>query len=257
MICHMKLYKEGASHLKITSNHLLLLLVLSLIGLAIFPSQAVAAPLPKSVVGSAYDVINAVNAVRTARGLAPLQVNAALMAAAQAHSDYQASIGSVTHSGAGGSNPKGRAIAAGYGGGANVGVSENIFGGGKATAQQAVNWWQGDSLHLSTMIGPNYQDVGAGVASDGNSFYYTLDVGYIAGSGSGSSGSGATAAPGVAAAPATAVAFYPVLVATPAPDGSVVHTVQPGQTLWVIAATYKIQLADLLAREFNEWQLIV
>jgi LysM repeat protein len=102
---------------------------------------------------------------------------------------------------------------------------------------------------MNTMIGPNYQDVGAGVASDGNSTYYTLDVGYIAGSGSssgsGSTGSGATAAPGVA--PATAVAFFPVLVATPGPDGSVVHTVQSGQTLWVIAATYKIQLADLLA----------
>jgi LysM repeat protein len=86
------------------------------------------------------------------------------------------------------------------------------------------------------------------VASDGNTNYYTLDVGYIAGgssSGSGSTGSGATAAPGVA--PATAVAFFPVIVATPGPDGSVVHTVQPGQTLWAIAATYKIQLAELLA----------
>jgi LysM repeat protein len=90
--------------------------------------------------------------------------------------------------------------------------------------------------------------VGAGVASDGNTNYYTLDVGYIAGgssSGSGSTGSGATAASGVA--PATAVAFFPVIAATPGPDGSVVHTVQSGQTLWVIAATYKIQLADLLA----------
>jgi LysM repeat protein len=42
------------------------------------------------------------------------------------------------------------------------------------------------------------------------------------------------------------VVFYPVKVSTPGPDGSVVHTVQPGQTLWTIAAIYKIQLPELL-----------
>jgi LysM repeat protein len=35
-------------------------------------------------------------------------------------------------------------------------------------------------------------------------------------------------------------------VSTPNPDGSVIHIVQSGQTLWSIAATYKIDLADLL-----------
>jgi LysM repeat protein len=78
--------------------------------------------------------------------------------------------------------------------------------------------------------------------------YYTLDVGSVGGSGSNSSGSGntvTTAAPN-APAPATALAFYPVVLATANPDGSIVHVVQPGQALWNIAASYKISLPDLM-----------
>ena len=101
---------------------------------------------------SAYDVINAVNQIRESNGLPPYQINGSLMAAAQAHSDYQASIGQVTHTGQGGSNAKSRAMAAGYGGGAAVFVSENIYGGGSASAQSAVNWWMGDALHQNTML---------------------------------------------------------------------------------------------------------
>jgi LysM repeat protein len=75
---------------------------------------------------SPYDVIAAVNAVRAANGLPPYKANDALMAAAQSHSEYQADLGSLTHSGANGSTPKQRAVAAGYGGGKTVFVSENI-----------------------------------------------------------------------------------------------------------------------------------
>lgn len=64
-------------------------------------------------------------------------VNKALMASAQAHSDYQAEIGQVTHSGQGGSRPRDRAIAFGYGGGATVYVSENIAGGMNMSAAEA------------------------------------------------------------------------------------------------------------------------
>jgi uncharacterized protein YkwD len=53
--------------------------------------------------GDAYQVIALVNAVRAAYGLPDYTANAALMSAAQAHSEYQASIGSATHTGKGGS----------------------------------------------------------------------------------------------------------------------------------------------------------
>ncbi len=200
--------------------------------------------------GSAYDVIAAVNQVRASNGLAPFQVNGALMASAQAHSQYQASTGSISHTGSGGSDPKSRAIAAGYGGGAAVSVIENIYGGMNASPQQAVSMWQGDSLHLNTLLSTRQTDVGAGVATAGGVVYYTLDVGSVTGASSGSSGSTGASTPAAsgasALAPATAVAFNPVVIATPNPDGSVVHVVQAGQTLWTIAASYKIALPDLL-----------
>ena len=193
---------------------------------------------------NAYDLIGAVNQLRTANGLPAYQINNSLMAAAQAHSDYQASIGSITHTGAGGSSAKGRAIAAGYGGGASVFVSENIAGGSSMTYQKAVQMWQGDSPHLNTMLGGSYTDVGAGVAYAGNQVYFTLDVGYV----SGSPGSGAPVVSSSSQpAAATAIPFNPVVAATAAPDGSITHKVQSGQTLWAISAIYQISLPEILA----------
>lgn len=193
--------------------------------------------------GDAYQVIALVNQVRASYGLPALQAHSALMAAAQGHSDYQASIGTATHSGKGGSSPVQRAVAAGYGSGAKVYVSENIYSGNNASPSQAVNWWTGDGIHLQTMINPNATDAGAGVAQNGNTVYYTLEVGYVAGS----PGSGAVPPPasGGTKAP-TAVPYIPIVTSTPNPDGSVVHVVQPGQALWNIAAIYNVPLADIL-----------
>src|SRR4030042_6620801 len=79
--------------------------------------------------GDAYSLIDAVNNLRAANGLPAYQVNSILMAVAQGHSDYQAAIGQVTHTGAGGTRPRDRAAAAGYGGGGTVFFSEKIGGG--------------------------------------------------------------------------------------------------------------------------------
>jgi uncharacterized protein YkwD len=81
-----------------------------------------AAPLPDS----ASELIAAVNALRASYGLAPYKVDPILMAVAQAQNNYSISIGSVTHYGPNGSRPRDHVIAAGYGGGATVFVSENI-----------------------------------------------------------------------------------------------------------------------------------
>lgn len=232
-----------------------LLLLFLLWGIVFQVDTAVARPAPVNHLPSPSEVIAAVNQVRAARGLPPYQANAALMAASQAHSDYQASIGSTTHTGAGGTSVLQRAVAAGYGGGAAVSVIENIWGGGKGSAQQAVNWWQNDSLHLTTLISTKHQDVGAGVASTGGATYYTLDVGVVTGApGSAETqiawSTQATGQPGSAVntgLPGTeGPAFNPIQVATPGPDGAVIHVVEAGQTVWTIAATYKVSIADVL-----------
>jgi len=192
----------------------------------------------------AYDLIAAVNQLRTSNGLPPYEINGALMAAAQSHSEYQASIGSVTHTGVGGTSSSNRAAAAGYGGGAMIYVSENIAGGMSFTIQSVVQMWQGDSLHLSTMLSSDYQDIGAGVASSGQQTYYTIDVGYIAGNPENSSTPASSTA--IYSSPESSSSYSPIQASTPLADGSIIHEVKEGQALWNIAAIYDIELPELL-----------
>jgi LysM repeat protein len=187
--------------------------------------------------GDPYSLIAAVNQLRVANGLPELQVNSILMAVVQAHTDYQALIGEVTHISADGSRPRDRAAAAGYGGGATFFISENIGGGTNLTIAEVVTWWQGDDLHLNTMLGANYAEIGAGVAVAGDVVYYTIDTAYVAG---GSYVPLATSA-------VTAVPIYYVTIATPNVDGSVVHIVRSGQTLIGIAQAYGVSVAEIKA----------
>lgn len=201
--------------------------------------------------GDAWQLIADVNAHRSTYGLPPLEVNNGLMSAAQRQSDHQASIGTWTHSGPGGSRPYDRAVAAGYGGGARVFVSENVAMGIDLSTSRTVNeMWQ-DSIHLESMISPLYTHIGAGVAHADGWVYYTIVVGYIAGSaGSGSvqeipsspvgSETDTTPLP-------TVIPVEPISIATPAADGSIQHVVQPGQFLENIANAYDVELDELLA----------
>jgi len=191
--------------------------------------------------GDPYSLIAAVNYLRAANGLPAYQENSILMSIAQAHSDYQASIGQVTHTGAGGTRPRDRAAAAGYGGGATFFISENIAGGTDLSVDGAISMWLGDDPHIQTMLGANYQDIGAGMAEVDGFVYYTIDVAYVAGSGNYNPPS--TYTPGGP----TPIPIYLVQTATPYPDGSVIHTVRSGQTLIAIAKGYGITLAELKA----------
>lgn len=238
------------------------LVVILLLGLlASLPGRSSAAPLP-SRSASASDVLQIVNQLRAANGLPPYKANSALMAAAQSHSEFQAASGTTSHTGKGGSRPRDRAVAWGYGGGGAVYVSENIASGTNLTASEAVGWWQGDGLHLSTMLSPNYRDAGVGVAEADGVVYYTLDVGSVAGDESSPPpappGQGGKPGSTPASPPGTAVAaVIPVVAATPHADGSIIHEVQPGQALWSISAIYKVSLPFLLTLNgLNENTLI-
>ncbi len=221
---------------KLTINAFLL--VCLLLGLAAaLPASGVSSA-PPAVTGA--DLMAAVQALRAKQGLPPLIVDAAITYAAQRHSEYQASIGTYSHIGEGGTRAKDRAIAAGFGAGATIWMSENVAMANNRTGLDVVlySYW-GDFDHWNTMTNPQYIYGGAGAAEKDGVIYYTLDTGYIAG--------GTTQATYAAQLPAlpTIPRVMPVVTSTTMPNGAVIHVVQDGQTLIGIASGYKIPLADL------------
>jgi LysM repeat protein len=194
-------------------------------------------------------LINAVNALRASHGLALYSISPILMATAQAHADYMAATGNVSHIGSGGSTVTERLLAAGYplAGDLSLGGfrSENITAGNETkTAQDAVNGWTGDTLHLTTMISPGLTEIGAGVSVNGGRVYYVIDCALPT-----------TYSPPLPAAetaigtestvvPVGAVPIAVTLV-TPNADGDIVHDVQAGQTLWQIAISYGTKIDEL------------
>jgi uncharacterized protein YkwD len=220
----------------------LLAAALVLLVVAFFPaggagSAGLRAPLAQA--SDAYDLIEAVNALRIANGLPPYNAHPILMGISQGHAEYMASSGSVTHYGADGSRPYQRALAAGYpvAGDLSQGgyFSENITAGNNLSAQSAVQSWLGDAPHTNTMLSTYAQDIGAGVATAGGRVYYVIDVGLATGS-----------TPRYTPRPdgtfPTAVYYAPlvstIMPNTPAADGAVRHKVTSGETLWLIAITY-------------------
>lgn len=200
--------------------------------------------------GTAYDLIAAVNALRSSQGLTPLEVNPVLMAVAQSHSEYQASLGYWTHEGPGGTSSRDRAIAAGYGGGATVFVTENVAVlNPNASFDTLIYSIWSDAIHWNVMTNPSYTHAGAGIAVSGDDVYYTLDVGYISGSPGGYVPGAATNTPAsqvAAAAAPTSDAISPVITATPQEDGSVVHRVEQGHALWSIAIAYNTTIQYII-----------
>ena len=198
--------------------------------------------------GSASQMIAAINQLRANHGLGPLEQHPILMSIAQSHSNYQASIGQGTHVGPGGTSPKDRAIAAGFGGGATVYLSENWAAGTNLSIQRAIYDFWDDSAHMGTMLGTQYKYIGAGVAFDGNYVYYTVDTGAWVGDPNPAPPAGGEESPNL---PTTTA--IPVEKSTPNPDGSVIHVVRAGQTLWTIAVVYDLPLEELMAiNGFNE-----
>lgn len=213
-----------------------------LLGLRLVPFQNASAWTPERARPStAYELIEAVNALRASRGLPAYNVHPILMQIAQAQANYSASVGYSTHTGPDGSRPYQRALAAGYPVANAIEnppgfFSENHTWGYNKTVQDAIQDWQGDAEHLNTMLSPNLQDVGAGVARSGDAYFYILDAGR-AGNSKVPYTPGATTAPG--GTPFQEATIPPAVVSTPDQAGNVYHIVQPGQTLWQIALAYK------------------
>jgi len=189
---------------------------------------------------SASDLIDGVNAVRSSEGLSPLQPNSILDSIAEQQAEYELAVGSQTDTGAGGSRPYQRALAAGYllAGDLTKGgiIAELLYGGVGIAPSDAVTWWKNDSYHHSMIVSTSFADIGAGVASSGNTYYFVLVEALSTGG-----------TPVAYTPPAPLVPIAPTLVPnTPNADGSVVHIVQPGETLGSLSISYNVPLADIL-----------
>ncbi len=204
-----------------------------------------------SAQGDASSVINAVNTYRAAHGLPPLQTNAVLMAAAQGHASWIAATSTFSHTGANGSSPQDRATAAGYPGR----VIENFVSGSGMTPQGAVTWWDGSPIHKQGMLSTLYVEVGAGYAVIGDQQIYVMVFGYIPPPTPTPrpSSPGETAPEPEEPEEPAGPPVVPLIQSPPREDGSVVHVVQQGQTMWDIAAVYQVSIDELLALNYLEW----
>jgi hypothetical protein len=176
---------------------------------------------------SAIELINTVNSVRKNNSLALFEVDNTLMASAQQHADYMAEIGQITHNRKDGSTLS------------SLGFLENIAGGTNLTVQVVVFSMWTDTTNLNTIVGYPFGKVGAGVAVKDDMIYYVLQVQEIQ--------------TGLAAQPTINYQITPdpnlvsdVMTATPQLDGSIIHEVLDGQSLWSIAIAYNVTIADII-----------
>ena len=178
------------------------------------------------------DILLLVNQVRAEYGLSPLTYNPALATAAQGHANFIAQNAIYSHIGVNGSTWQDRAEAAGYIGHAG----ENLVGGTRLTPQQGVIWWRNSAIHFSNILNPSWTEMGVGFAvGNGQNFYVTVF------------GTPHNAPPPRSEQQVVDVPFIvaPIELAAPNEDGSIIHTVLEGHTLWAIAARYEVSLADL------------
>ncbi len=217
------------------THFLLLSLVAILAAWAPQRAAARAAQSPAAQAGTPFDLLAAVNGMRSSYGLAPYVMDGTLMAMAQQHSDYMASIRSFTHLRADGSGPKDYGITA-----------ENIGGGLNVSPHYMVYTQWADDLHTNTIIGYSEGLAGAGATVVDGYVYYTLDV-KRTGEFTNLANTQPVVPAGSQAAQPTSPpkTAEPLTTATPMADGSLVHVVKEGETLWAIAISYGVKIDDL------------
>lgn len=190
-----------------------------------------------------FDLINAINTARVAYGLPALEVDPILMSTAQWTADYMAVNQLRGHIG----DVRGRVMAAGYGGGAAAWATEN-WAGGPLTIDQLMSGPWADASHLIPVVSPNYRHIGAGVAEYNGRVIYIVHAAYTSGAAvptspqpNGETGNQITTTPPVSQI------IVPVETATPAADGTIIHEVKSGQSLWAIAIAYHTHIVDVQA----------
>ena len=222
-----------------------------LLVLSITPKQVVEAR-PFANITSPSQLIDAVNSLRAANGLAALPVHQALMQSAQSQADYMAATGNVTHSRPNGTYTQ-QLLSLGFplAGDLSAGGfrSENILSTyGPLVWDGVPSAWQ-DAQHMNTMLSGNFTHIGAGISQSGDMYYYTVDTAAATSSGQqqDSAATVLTSVPGGSSDAGVSQFMVPVTLNTPRPDGNVYHKVQYGQSLWSIAIAYGTTIKSIQA----------
>lgn len=120
-------------------------------------------------------LIDLINQERNLAGLPPLAPAAALMAAAQAHSQDMATSGIVSHIGSDGRTARQRIQAAGY---AGIRYAENIAVS-QATPELAMQFWMHSTAHRANLLDPGMEELGVGYVQQGGAYghYWTITFG--------------------------------------------------------------------------------
>ena len=201
---------------------------------------------------TASEVIEAVNQLRIANGLLPLNTHPVLMQVAQWEANAIAG-------GAGGhTRPNGLTLgqwllSLGYPLSGDLSLdgyrSENWIAA--RTAQEAIELWLGDGPHTNTMLSPDRSDIGAAIAVS-DQIYIVLETALQTNSGEMQFDAyeilTAIAQGGYAGSDSSVPQYIiPVKRSTARPDGNVIHKVQYGQSLWSIAVTYNTTIDQIRA----------
>jgi uncharacterized protein YkwD/LysM repeat protein len=256
----VKAHTLGAGYpqtVTVTGNHApiirALAITLILLVLSLSPcGKALASPSAEDDLPTAAQVIEAVNALRSNRGLSALSVHPVLMQVAQAEANGIAN-------GLGGHwRPTGLTlgqwlISLGYplsGDLTQDGYrSENWIAA--KSAKSAIDTWKGDAVHANTMLSPDRSDIGVGIAVS-DQVYIVLITALQTPSGAMQAGAyliltQAISSPGAAKGFMPSQYINPVVLSTARPNGDVIHKIQYGQSLWSIAIAYNTTINQIRA----------
>lgn len=186
---------------------------------------------------AAGDIVGRINALRTDKGLPTYNINGALVAAAQNQAQWLVNNDcAIAHTHPDGSNPRSRALEAGYSTG-NVG--ENIYCGGMAGPNNAWVFWVNSGIHYAGLVNTRYKEVGVASATGAAGTSYVIVFGdpggpaYVPPAPAGSSGEGSAPQ-----APPSYVVGVDV-------HGNIEHQIQGGDTLGQIALIYGYTWNDI------------
>jgi uncharacterized protein YkwD len=132
-----------------------LLLSVSLSGATSAPAEA-SCPTPSDL---ELEVVDRINAERTSRGVAAVEYDARLFAAALRHSEDMRDGCFLSHTGSDGSTRTSRMLDAGY-----PDPGREAAGAGQTSAAQIVNAWMNSSAHRAILLDARHRHVGVGYA---------------------------------------------------------------------------------------------